>query len=356
MFVTDATHLPRLMQCFGSSQMPIIVPIDDDPAQRDEGNAAHYMAQQVFSGRATLAELTGQKAYNGHIMDAEMSRHVAAYLSALDCGEMEVFTSFGNERWQVNARADHISWRANILTVDDFKYGHRLVMPDNNWTLIAHAIGYCILHSITPHEIVLRIHQLRRYHPDGPLREWRINYAQLMDFYHAVDFQLSNAEASLFTGPACSTCHAAPTCPAYRDASMNAIDATSALFTDDLPAETISAELDLLAHAKDVIEGRLKALQELATHKIAHGAVIPMYGVETQFANRRFKKTFDPRALKIMTGVDATEPKLVTPAEYQRRGVSEDLLNILTERPATGRKLVRVDASKRAERLLKKGK
>lgn len=358
MFITDATHLPRLMQCFGSSQMPTAPKDSDaDTTARDEGNAAHYMAEMVFTGRATLESLSGQKAYNGVLMDADMTRHVGEYLAALDCGEIEVVTSFGDgANWQVNARADHISWRVETLTltVDDFKYGHRLVEPENNWTLIAHAIGYCIMHQIAPERIVLRIHQPRRYHPDGPVREWVITYAELIDLRDMIARRLSEGDTTLFTGPECAKCPAAATCPAYRESSMNAIDAASAMFTDDMDAEALSRELVLLEQAESVITERLKALKEFALHRCKNGEVIPMYAAETTMANRRFK--FDAATLKMITGVDATEPKLITPAEYVRRGVSEDVLKNLTERPITGVKLVRSDSNKRAERLLKKGK
>lgn len=355
MFITDATHLPRLIQCFGSSQMPAYPnDAESDTTARDEGNAAHYMAELVFSGRATMESLTGKKAYNGVVMDAEMTRHVGDYLNILDCGQMEVVTSFGNDRWQVNSRADHISYRDDVLTIDDFKYGHRLVMPDNNWTLIAHAVGYCILHSITPSKIVLRIHQPRRYHQDGPVRAWVIDYATLLELHAMIDRRLSEGDTTLFTGPECGKCPANATCPAYRESSMNAIDAASAMFSDDMNSEQLSQELILLEHAETVIVDRLKALKEFALHRSKNGEVIPFYAAETTMANRRFK--FDAATLKMITGVDATEPKLITPAEYQRRGVSDDILKTLTERPITGMRLVRSDSNKRAERLLKKGK
>lgn len=364
MFITDATHLPRLMQCFGSSQMPQVVPYaEDDTTSRDEGNAAHYMAQQVFNGVATIEQLTGHRAYNGVIMDAEMARHVTEYLSTLHCGQMEYVTSFGNDRWQINARTDHVAWRCHPndqyqtpdeIIVDDFKYGRRLVEPEMNWTLIAHAIGYCLREQITPSTIRLRIYQPRRHHPDGPLREWLIDYLTLRSLYQQIDERLSAGDTTLRTGPNCVKCHAAATCPAWRESSMNAIDAASVLFNDELPAEALSRELDLLAHAETVITERHKALKELALHRSRNGEVIPMYAGETQYANRRFK--FDAATIRAITGVEPTEPKLVTPAELSRRGVADDILNLITERPTTGVKLIRSDPSKRAERLLKKGK
>jgi len=355
MFITDATHLPRLMQCFGSRNMPTTVTVESDQTTRDEGNAAHWLAQKVFGG-ASMSELAGTRAYNGVVIDNDMVRHVSDYISALDCGEMESVTTVQTERWIVNARADHVGYRNNILTVDDFKYGHRLVSPEMNWTLIAHAIGYCVLHGIAPDEIVLRIHQPRRYHPEGHLREWRISYADLTALYHRIDARLSREDdTTLQTGPQCVNCHAIYICPAYREASMNAIDVATVAFNDDLPPEVLSAELDQLGQASDVITARLKALQELAMHKIASGAVIPEYTVDAPLGQRRFNKVFDGAAIRALTGISCTEEKLVTPAELERRGASPDVIKLITERPMTGKKLVRVSADARARKLLKKG-
>lgn len=354
MFITDATHLPRLMQCFGSRNMPTTVTVEPDQTTRDEGNAAHWLAQKVFGG-ASMSELAGTRAYNGVVIDNDMVRHVSDYISALDCGEMESVTTVQTERWIVNARADHVSHRNGILTVDDFKYGYRVVSPEMNWTLIAHAIGYCLLHNVMPEMIVLRIHQPRRYHPEGHLREWRIGYADLTALYHQIDARLSSGDEILQTGPQCVNCHAIYVCPAYREASMNAIDVASVAFNDDLPPEILSAELDQLGQASDVITARLKALQELAMHKIASGTVIPEYTVDAPLGQRRFGKAFDGAAIRALTGLPCTEEKLVTPAELERRGANPDVIKLITERPVTAKKLVRVSADARARKLLKKG-
>lgn len=349
----DATRLPRIMQCLGSVDMPCPVPnYDDDPTARDEGNAAHYMAQQVFEGKA-INDLIGQRAYNGVVMDSAMGQHVTTYLQALDCGQMEVVTNWGT----VAGRADHISWRPEIstLTIDDFKYGYRLVEPDENWTLISHAIGWCILNGVQPERIILRIHQPRRAHPLGPTREWSVTYPQLEDYYARITDRLASNDRTLQTGPLCAKCPSASICPAYRESTYNAIDATTHQFTDALSEQQLSDEMTLLTHATDALSGRKKALEELMRHKIESGAIIPKYMVDIQHANRRFKSAFTPEVIKLMTGVDATESKACTPAELERRGASPEIIQLITERPVTARKLVRTSADAKARKLLKKG-
>jgi len=355
MLTTNATNLPRLMNCNGSRNMPpSFASVDPDPTARDEGNAAHWVAQGWFDyGREFANDLIGTKAYNGVVITSEMIEHVGEYLSEIELGAMEVETSFGTDLWRVNARADHISWNAttSLLTIDDFKYGHRLVEPEQNWTLIAHAIGYTIFNGIVPTTTKLRIHQPRPHHPDGKLREWSISYPQLLDYYARINNTLSNPADELVTGLAwCAKCHALATCPAARAASMNAVDATALTFTDQLPNDVMAFELDTLRNAQGMLTARLEALQELAMHRLKAGEVIEGYGVETQLANTRWKAGITPQALTLASGVDCVKPGAITPAEFKRRGGSQAAYDALTERPITGIKLVRASADKRARR------
>lgn len=364
MFTTDATRLHRVMNCNGSVNMPASFPDAgvDDPTARDEGNAAHWYAQQWFNnGDAHGRSLIGTKAFNGVIVTAEMAEYVAEYLSGIEvCGEMEAVTTFGNDRWQVNARCDH--WAlcevTDTLYVDDFKYGRTLIDVIGNWALLAHAIGLCILHGVQPRNIILRIHQPRPYHPDGKMREWRLSYTELTGYYQQIDATLSNLRNELRTGLEwCARCHALATCPAARGARMNIIDATSTTFSDEMPNDALGYELDTLRTAKKMLEAQVSALEELATHRLKTGQVIDNYALDNQYAHRRFKAGFDYEFLTAATGVDcSTKPGTITPAEAERRGINAAAIAALTERPLTGTKLVRVSADKRAQRLLgKKG-
>ena len=355
MLTTNATNLHRLMNCNGSRLLPPSFPVTyDDTTDRDEGNAAHWMAQTVDNG-ASLDALIGTKAFNGVTMTSDMADHVSYYLSKLQPGLMEVETSFGTDRWRVNARADHIALVGSDLYVTDFKYGHRLVDVEHNWTLIAHAIGYCIFYSVAPARITFQIVQPRAYHPDGHARTWSIGYDVLMQLYTTIDQTLSNPADVLRTGLSwCGTCPALATCPASRSANMNAIDAMTVAFSDDLPDDLLGFEMDTLANAQGMINARLDALKELTTHRIQSGRVIDGYGLETRLANTRWKAGITGKALSAASGFDCTSDGIVTPAEYKRRGGTEAVYNALTERPSTGLKLVRASADKRARRLLRK--
>lgn len=354
MLITTATELPRLMVCIGSRNMPAALPPDHDHEARDEGNAAHWLAKEAFEGRAVVP---GQKAYNGYVITEEMMDHVKTYLDALDLGQMEIETTFAGANWEVRGRADHIVSRVNIamgecLIVDDFKYGYRLVEPMNNWTLLAHAIGWCIRYQATPAAIILRIHQPRPYHPDGPTRQWMLSYGELMSYYAEINERLSNPTDELRSRlDVCAKCHAHPTCPAARQAGYNAIDATSLAFSDTLPDDVLANELTTLNYAMATIKNRAEALDELMTHKIKNGAVIPGYALKTRYAQTRWKTGMSGEALSAATGRKLTKDSIVTPAEAKRRGVPEAVVAALTERPSIGTKLERIDADQVARKI-----
>lgn len=349
MLEVTATDLPRVMHCIGSIYMSASLPPDTDHEARDEGNAAHWLSKELFDGRPVRI---GDKAYNGYVITDVMMDHMQEYVSRLDCGAMEINTSFDGETWSVRARADHTSYRPPMLIIDDLKYGWRVVEPEGNWTLIAHAIGYCIKHQVQPERITLRIHQPRPYHPLGPVREWVITYAQLLEYHAQIAARLSQPTTDLRTDlEICAKCPALPTCPAARQASMNAVDVAALAYDDNLPNHVLEYDLEMLRIAEGTISNRKAALEELITHRIkAGGEIFEQYGLKPRYANTKWRKGFSGKFLSMVTGRDLTADATVTPAEAKRRGVSEDVIASLTERPMIGTKLERITADKAARR------
>lgn len=364
MITVTATELPRVMHCFGSLHMPPAVPGGGDPTARDEGNAAHWLAEQMFNGAAAHAGLT---APNGYVITEDMVEHVSQYVSALDCGTMECDTSYAGAGWEVRGRADHLVYRdaaatevngcqtgylPSCLTIDDFKYGWRIVSPVRNWTLISHAIGWIIRNQQRPDRITLRIHQPRPYHADGPLREWSCSFEELMGYYAQIEHRLTNPTDELVTSlDHCAKCHALATCPAARSASMNALDVMDRVFVDDLPKPVLLREMELMRQAVGLIEARKDAIEELVTHRIKQGEVFDGYVLERRHGQRRWKPGLTGAALSMAAGVDLSKNGIVTPAEAERRGVSKEAIAALTDRPLLDPKLKAVDIDARARAI-----
>ena len=364
MLTVTADELPRLMACNGSRLLPASLPVAaTDTTARDEGIAAHYMAVAVFNNEFTIDELVDRKAPNGVYMTVEMMEHVQTYLDAIVhiergkfVSDAEIDTSFGNDNFRVNARADHVAITADAtadqsLYIDDFKYGWGIVEPENNWTLIAHAIGYCLTRQITPARIVLTIHQPRPYHPEGKSRSCEITYLRLLEYYAQICATLTNPNDILNTGPQCGKCRALATCPAARKANMNAIDASERTYSDDLDNAALSFELTTLRTAQSALNNRLDALEEMAKFRLKSGQVIDNYGVETQLSNTDWKPGITVEMMQMLTGRNLAKPKLITPGQAIKSGISGDVIKPLTERRVTGVKLVRVDANKKAQKL-----
>lgn len=359
MLTINAGDLPRFMACNGSRLMAASEPSSvGDTSQRDEGIAAHHMAAAVFNGHQTLDELIDRKAPNGVFMTSEMAQHVNDYLAICDAiyGKMEVDTSHDfSPHWVVNGRTDYVAYDQNIghLSIDDFKYGWRIVEPENNWTLVSHAIGFIKQSGYAPPaSISLGIFQPRPHHPDGPSRRITMDYGELTRLYDQMTAALCEPTDELRTSPHCAKCPALVPCAAARNAEMNSIDACHTVFSDTISNELLSFSLDNLNRASDMIKARKEAFEELAKHRLTAGQVVDGYSAGMGLGNSRFKPGFDGPMLKIVTGHDLTEQKLVTPAEAKRRGVLDCVLKAITERPPTGIKLERVKADKKAQRLL----
>ncbi len=357
MIVVTATELPRVMQCIGSRLMATIMPPDAITDARNEGNAADWLANTVFNS-GNIETMIGQKAYNGFVITAEMIEFVGEYLSALDCGDVQVETSWSGGPFEIRGRADHIIYHVgDTLTVDEFKYGWRPVEPEMNWTTISHAIGHLANNAGLPPPRVIhfRIHQPRPHHPDGRLRTWSIDYATLMELQAQIIARLSNPTEHLQTGPACYKCHAYLGCPAAAKMEANAIDATyDSAFSDQLSGEALAVELELLERASDVIETRLAAHKELANHRLQNGEIVPNYARDPQYGHTKWKAGITGPLLSATSKIDCNKPGTITPAEFLRRGGSQATYDALTERPMTGAKLRRIDPNKRAQRLLKR--
>lgn len=367
MLTINATELPRFMQCNGSRliEAPFVTE-QEDTTVRDEGTAAHHVAQMLFDARNTVAGLLNQKAPNGVFITSEMLQHVSDYIDEIlvrhDWGEvgiMEIGTGHGVDgRFRVEGRADHIVYYSDTRTlrINDFKYGYRLIEPEMNWTLISHAIGF-VLERLPdwPLQIVFTIIQPRAPHGDGPVRSWIIDGAQLAALAQTLATTLSQPTDQLVTGPACGKCPALAVCPAAHSMRMNALDVMAMAFEDKISDERLNYELDLLSHAKKVIEDGLDARLELAKHRLNNGSILKNYGIENREGNRTWKAGLDIGLIEALTGKPLREPgKAVTPAEALRRNVPEETIKVFTYRPSLGSKVVRMDHDKKAKRMFGK--
>lgn len=358
MFETDATNLPRVMNCNGSRLMggfssPMTTNSNEE---RDKGNAAHWLLEKCFGNKNKCFDLINTKANNGFFITDEIAEHVSDILDVFHArpGKVEYESFFGNDYFRVSCRADHVSFHDGTLYIDEFKYGWRIVEPENNWTLIAHAIGYCIQNNVSPQRICFTIFQPRPDHHLGRIRTWEIDGLQLHDLWSQVFNTLSNLNEQLNTGSHCAKCPALATCHAAKMAGMNSIEASAIAHDENIDNNVLAFELDTLNRAKTALNSRLEALEELAKHRIMQGQIVENYSVERGLGNTTWKKGITPEMVKALTGVNVVSGKMITPNQAMKKHADETAVKSLTYRPETGMKLKRINADKKAQKFFNK--
>lgn len=355
MLKVTATQLPRLLTCNGSRLMAHLPSSDENNPVRDEGNAADWLIQQVVTGQFLLEELVDRKAPNGVYITSDMVEHLQEYLSVvLGYGEIERDCSHQHNDWLISGRADNVYNDLHTLKlhIRDFKYGWRIVEPENNWTLISHAIGYIEQTGAAPREISFEIYQPRPYHPKGTVRRWVITSEELWHNYRAkIHETLGNLTDNLVTSDHCYKCPSMAICPAAQISSMNAVDISLRAYESDPDNDSLEFLIEQTKQAEKRLETIRKAYEDMALSKLKNGSVFKNYAVAADLGREVFRDDITPEFIEMMTGVDISIRKLPTPKQAISAGLNEDFVKNLTTRPSKGVKLVRRNANDIAKEL-----
>lgn len=359
----QAHALNRVVECNGSVHMPEIdLPDEERNEDQEEGVAAHHVAIEVIAGRnADPIEWVDRQTPNGVWVTPEMAEYVDDFTDVIAGRRgahiwLEENVDFQlSEDVRILCRLDVATWMADIgnLTVDDFKYGWRLVEPFENWQLVAGAAGIMIKYQLTPSTIDLIIHQPRPHHRDGKVRKWSLTYDEFWLAYGKMKEALRVITDELRTGPHCYRCPSMLKCPAYHAATYNALDASGRVFDDGLSDTEAASELVLIRRAKDILEQKDKALTELITHRINSQHVVPNWFIERGEGKRRWKKGVTVSMIKALTLKDINKPDMLSPAQAEKAGISPLIVNAFSERPPTTPKLVNRSAASVASKMFK---
>ena len=354
MLSLTATELPRFMACNGFTRLGGIEPFNPSTEITDEGNAAHWLCEQVYQG-IKPESLIGQKAYNGLFITEDMVENCREYINLITSTScyVEKDTSHRNGNlWEIRGRADYIArYDEHTLMIADLKYGWRIVEPEMNWTLISHAIEarrYC---GFIPTRFIFRVYQPRPFHPRGPVRDWVIGKVELDEFEDQLISTLNNPSATVCSSEQCYRCKSLSQCPAAQIATMNAVDVANMAFDSEISDDKLAWMLDNLKRAQEVIKQSYEAYQDLALHRLKAGDKIKSYDIQTALGNTIWNDDVTPEMLEVISGVDCTVKKLITPAQAKKKGVPEDLIGQFTHRPDNGFKLVKIDQNKLGNKL-----
>lgn len=344
-----------------------------------EGTAVHWVMEQLFGGYLR-DELVGGRAPNGVSITNEM----------FDAGEMlalDVIKTLGPS-WpklaEVERRVtiprvhpehnwgtpDVKAWfNEHRLHIWDLKYGHGIVEVFENDQLIDYAAG-CLSEqnerrsavglpaiSESDIEIVMRIVQPRAYHPDGPIREWRVKATDLRNHVHAL--AMAADEATGDNPPckpdpvACGHCSARHVCDALQRAAYRGMDLVRRALPVEMPAGALGLEARLLHDMIKLAEARKSGLDQQIESLLRAGQPVPHWTMAPGVSRERWQEGKDPEiiALGQMYGVDVTKPpEAITPSQAKKAGLPPDVVAAYSVRPNGAMKLT-VDDGSAARRI-----
>ena len=233
-----------------------------------------------------------------------------------------------------------------MLTVADYKYGHKFVDVYRNWQLIAYALGVMELLGLNDYETQLRfvLVQPRSFHVDGPVRRWGCRADELRALVNGAEHIVAEA---LTDNPRCDTsgeclyCPARANCKTLAHAVGNIMDwcGDAELIAQD--AATIGVRLRMIADARERLKSVATGLEEQAMALMRSGAQVPNWRVG--FTQPRERWTGEPEEvasmIELVSGKNVRRTALPTPNQVRKLGIDAAVIAEYVERPSGAPKL-----------------
>lgn len=334
------------INCPGYPTLAATLPPDQpsDPAR--EGTCAAWVAEMVLTGEASdCASMLGRQHENGWVVDRAMVRHIEGYVAHIwsDGGSVHAERRVVLMPGLVEGTPDAFATDTfGTLRVKDLKYGFEIVEPSTPQVLIYAGAIYRMLKSegVVIEKIELGIYQPRAYHPSGVYRSRTLTVSELENEIARVERAAQATQsptAMCVAGSHCRRCDAAHKCAAVAHEVYRAVTQMMHAQQRHMTAAEMATELDFLDLAEAMFKGRRDAVHAEAEARLAKGEHIPGWHIEQGYGQRKW--TVGPDMIRMLTGVDPTAGKMVTPAELERLGADPEVVARITEVPRTKAKL-----------------
>lgn len=321
-----ASSMHRWAECPGSVRLSANVP-NTSSSYAEEGTEAHDLAANI---------LMGQKVDLSNY-DEDMVEAVNVYVDAFKESSKEATFTLIEERFDLSklhpglfGTSDGIIYHESdkVLQVWDYKHGKGIpVEVDGNEQLMYYGLGALLKTGVPCSHVELVICQPRCPHPEGPIRRWRIDVIDLMDFIADLIDAAKRTEdpnAPLKAGDHCRFCPASPLCPElHKTALTSAQQDFSPSFSYD------PAELSKTLHLLPAIKAWVKSVEEFAFNESQHGRIPPGFKLVPKRATRKWRDEDEARtylALELgLNDIDVFKaPSLKTPAQIEALLSKED--------------------------------
>jgi hypothetical protein len=340
--VIGASSMHRWATCPGSVRLSADMP-NTSSKYAEEGTLAHEYAAETlefyFFGKCTpkREEVT-----------EEMKEAVFVYIDAFSASAMIDEKShhkvFIEERFDLSelypnlyGTSDGIIYKkdSKVLEVWDYKHGQGIAVEvEGNEQLMYYALGALMKTKVPCAEVEMVICQPRAFHPDGPIRKWKVPVTTILDF--AADLvdaakKTEDPNAILVSGEWCRFCPAAPICPLLH---ATALESAKRDFSPVLPYDP--AELARALSVIPAVEAWAKSVKEFAQAEAERGVVLPGYKLVPKRASRHWKHEEGDieTALLLEYGLsylDVTKTSLKTPAQIEALLTDKEMKKKLEE-------------------------
>ena len=244
------------------------------------------------------------------------------------------------------------------LYVADLKFGvHVAVDVEDNTQLLLYALGALAKfenEGYTFTEIVMAILQPRAYHPDGPIREWRISYDEIIEWGKIFKKKAKEtlSDNPVFTPDPEKQCRFCPAQGVCRALAKHELKVARTVFTEviddhvdykDIEVLTVK-ELSFILRELPGLRRWMSNVSDYALQLLKSGKEMPYYDIKDSLSNRKWDASedelemyFDPEVLY--------EKKLRTPPQVEKL-VGKGSVDNLVMREVTGHTLVRTNDPK----------
>lgn len=341
------SKLSRPMTCAGSLFFEVNDPPEGDPAR--EGTAAGELLAKLL-----LRQVIGTHASNGVPFDEEMKFYIPPIAEMIQNEAQSEILCETRIDWEtrsgIRIRGSYdMSYtidEGRTLCIDDLKFGWGLVEVPKNWQLLGYGIGEVIRRGQAFEKIRFRIIQPRPHHEDGYIREWWVTYPELLDIKEQIEKRMDEIVAgdkSCVTSKNCKYCPAAAVCPALNKAYYRGVEVVHEFCQDEMSNEELAFQLEQMGRIAELLKIRQDSIKDLAIAKMQAGELIPGWGKDFSYGDRKWKDCVSPDVVQSMTGRNIMKQEMLSPAQAEKLGVPKEFVNAMTDRKQLAPRLVRKD-------------
>lgn len=306
----------------------------EDTEESKEGTAAHWVAWGVHAGQEMRE---GMVAPNGVIVTLEMldgAEMLVAEINKLRYPKIEQTVSI--PRVHANCFGTPDVWAfdplTGILTVVDYKFGHRHVDEYENEQIISYVAG--ILEVLEASEMDITVNaiivQPRCFYKGKPIRTWTFKATAIRGIVNDLHRSAQNAlvaDPVATTNSECGDCSGRHACSVFQKAIYSDMEMSGHSVPFDLPPAAASLELALLERAAERMKGRITGLQQLVEANAKAGLPSPWHALEAAYGRAKWTLP-DEQIIAIgqMYKKDLSKPGVITPNQAVKLGVDEAVI------------------------------